>query len=112
MTVDIQTTDDGILVIQLPERLDSNTSQTVRDEVIPLIDEGTRCLLDMRTVKYLSSAGLRVLLVIYRTISDKDGRVILVGVSQRLQDVMSMTGFLSHFIFYDTIESGLSALST
>lgn len=112
MVVDIQYTKDNIAIVTLPERLDSHTYQDVRDDILPIVTENVNVLLDMTDVKYMSSAGLRMLLVVYRTITDHSGKMILVGVAQRLQDVMSMTGFLTHFIFADTIEAGINALRT
>ena len=46
---------------------------------------------------YMSSAGLRMLLVIYRTIVGQGGKVVLVGLSEELQDTMALTGFLDFF---------------
>jgi len=112
MTADIQYTEDNIAIVTLPDRLDSHTYQGIRDDILPIIKENISILLDMTSVKYMSSAGLRMLLVVYRAVNDQSGKMILVGVTQRLQDVMSMTGFLTHFLFADTIDDGINALET
>lgn len=101
---------DGIQVVELDGKLDSSSSPNVQEEIIGLVEENTRILLDMEQVSYMSSAGLRMLLLLNRKITEQSGRIILVGVSQRLQDVMSMTGFLRFFTFYDSVEAGLAAI--
>ena len=65
----------------------------------------------MTGVAYMSSAGLRMLLSLYRNISGNQGRIVLVGLSVELQDTMSMTGFLGYFTLADSVEAGLQALS-
>ncbi len=69
-------------------------------------------ILDMHDVSYMSSAGLRVLLVMYRTITSKSGKVALIGLSEDIRDTMAMTGFLDFFTYQDTLEEGLEALSS
>ena len=69
-----------------------------------------RVLLDMSGVNYISSAGLRALLMLYRQMAANDGQVALCGLTESIQDVMSVTGFLEFFAAYDTLEEGLAAL--
>ena len=71
------------------------------------VSETNNVLLDHTKVDYVSSAGLRVLLMIYRQIKSKNGKVILVGVSEEIRDVMSMTGFINFFEIADNIDNAL-----
>ena len=58
----------------------------------------------------MSSAGLRMLLSTYRQVTSKNGRIVLVGLSEEIQDTMSVTGFLKFFTICTTLESGLATL--
>jgi anti-sigma B factor antagonist len=101
---------DEITVAVLNGELDSRTSAEVQEKVLTVVGPGSRLLLDMRGVHYISSTGLRTLLMIYRQITNRDGRVVLAGLSEAQKELMSITGFLEFFAAYDTFEEGLTAL--
>lgn len=67
-------------------------------------------ILNMTQVAYLSSAGLRVLLSVYRQVSVQEGSVILVGLIEEIKDTMSVTGFLDFFTTTDTLAEAFTAL--
>jgi anti-sigma B factor antagonist len=64
----------------------------------------------MQEVAYMSSAGLRMMLLLYRHALGKDSRIALVGLSEEIRDTMSATGFLDFFVVSDTVDSGLALL--
>ena len=111
MDVNITTT-DGVHVVELSGELDANTSPVAQQQILPLAKEGAKILLNMAGVSFMSSAGLRLLLSTYRQVSTQQGTVALAGLSEDLKDTMSMTGFLSFFTVYDTVEEGLQAMRT
>ena len=100
-----------ITVVSLIGEIDAGTAATVQESVIPLAVPSSKIILDMTTVAYMSSAGLRMLLSIYRHISGNKGQVILVGLSEELIDTMSMTGFLTYFTVQNTLDAGLQAFN-
>ena len=54
----------------------------------------------------MSSAGLRMMLLIYRQVIGGGGRVVLVGLSEDIKDTMSVTGFLDFFTMHDHVDAG------
>ena len=103
---------DGIIVATLFGELDGRTAPLVQDQLLALPRLGGKVLLDMSGVGYISSAGLRALLMLYRRMAANDGRVALVGLAENIKDVMVVTGFLEFFEDYDTLAEGLSALES
>lgn len=99
-----------VTVVSLVGDVNANTASTVQEKVLPLVQPGSKIILDMIKVPYMSSAGLRMLLSLYRQTSAKDGKLVLVGLSEEIQDTMSVTGFLNFFMTHETMESGLEAL--
>ncbi len=91
----------GVAVVTLSGQIDSNTAAAFQDEVLPLARPGQKILLDMSGVTYMSSAGLRVLLLLYRQISESQGQVVLAGLRDEIKDIMSMTGFLDFFTMFE-----------
>jgi anti-sigma B factor antagonist len=110
MTID--TTVDGANVIATVRgEIDGKTAPQVQSELLNALQSGSRLLVDMKEVSYLSSAGLRMLLLLYRQVAAKKGLVVLASVSEEIRDTMSMTGFINFFTLADSREAGLSALS-
>jgi anti-sigma B factor antagonist len=100
----------GVHVVELSGELDANTSPVALQQILPLASEGSRILLDMAAVSFMSSAGLRLLLTTYRQVTAHKGTVALAALSEDLKDTMSDTGFLSFFTVHDSAESGLQAM--
>lgn len=108
----IETRIDGANVIAtVSGEIDGKTAPQVQSELLAALQDGSGLIVDMRGVTYLSSAGLRMLLLLYRQIAAKKGKVVLVGVSEEIRDTMSMTGFINFFTLADTQEAGLIALA-
>ena len=106
-----ENTVNGVKVITITGDIDGSTAPGVQAQVLEMVDPQGKAVIDMTGVTYMSSAGLRILLVVYRTISGQGGRIVLVGLSEELSDTMQMTGFLDFFETYDSQEDGLAALA-
>jgi anti-sigma B factor antagonist len=105
-----QRTVEDVTVVAITGEIDGNTAPEVQAQIVPLVAADAKIVLDMTGVSYMSSAGLRVLLVIYRRVAGQGGTVVLVGLSQDLEDTMSLTGFLEFFDHYKTVDEGVAAL--
>ncbi|NDJ21796.1 anti-sigma factor antagonist [Nostoc sp. B(2019)] len=99
-----------VTLVEVIGDIDTNTAPLVQEQILPLAQAGTRMIIEMTKVPYMSSAGLRVLLSLYRQISAQGGQIVLVGLSEEIQDTMSITGFLDFFQTRDTRDQALEAL--
>lgn len=88
---------DHVTIIFLEGAIDGKTAPLVRDELRPLLEKADDVVLDMSKVDYLSSAGLRLLLLVYREFAAKNKKLVLAGMSREIEEVMSYTGFLGFF---------------
>jgi anti-sigma B factor antagonist len=102
---------DNISVAELAGEIDAKTAPSVTQTILPLLDSGSKILVDLTNVPYMSSAGLRALLTLYRQTMAKDGKLVLVGLSEEIRDTMSITGFLDFFTTCETVNSGLELLA-
>ena len=107
----IQSIVQDVNVVKLTGDLDGSNAGNVQAQIMPLAVANVKMILDMSDVAYMSSAGLRMLLVMYRTINSKSGKVVLVGLSEDIRDTMAMTGFLDFFTYLETMDDGLKNLS-
>jgi anti-anti-sigma factor len=83
----------GKLVISLEGRLDTTTAPELQEQLIPEFDRTKHIELDFKQLVYVSSAGLRVLLLGEKTAKAKGGAMSLVNVSPEIQEIFEMTGF-------------------
>ncbi|PTY03839.1 anti-sigma B factor antagonist [Opitutaceae bacterium EW11] len=77
--------------------IDGKTAPELQATLAPLFGEASAIVLDLSKVDYMSSAGLRVLLLVHRQLVAKKGRTVLVGLSESLTETMRITGFLQFF---------------
>ncbi|MBC8171713.1 MAG: STAS domain-containing protein [Anaerolineae bacterium] len=109
MDINIETYDQAT-VIAINGQLNATTTSRIQDDVLSAAQSGQRILLDMSHVTYLSSAGLRMLLLLYRRIRENHGFMVLTGLSEEVTDIMQITGFLDLFSIFDNRATGLQAL--
>ena len=104
------TKQDQVTVVQIVGEIDGSTAPVAQEKILPAVQSGGKVLLDMSRLEFMSSAGLRMMLLLYRQATSSGGRVVLVGLSEEIQDTMSATGFLGYFTVVDTLEAGQKAL--
>ena len=103
--------DNGILTVRLEGSLDGKTAPEAREQLERFLAANTKLILDLSNVDYLSSAGLRLLLVLYRELAARKGKLVLLGVSKDIRTVMSHTGFLSFFTLVESAVEAAQAVS-
>ncbi|MEU6865997.1 STAS domain-containing protein [Streptomyces sp. NPDC046876] len=84
-------------VVVATGEINSETSPQLLATLLPVVREGRPLRIDLTAVTYVSSAGLRTLLVVYREAQHAGVAVTLYGVSEEVRFVMSATGFLDFF---------------
>ena len=109
MEVQISSFED-VTVLEASGDVDGSTAPVLQEKVLQVTQPGCRLLMDMSKIDFMSSAGLRVMLLVHRQISGGNGQVVLVGLSQSIRDTMNATGFLKFFTTADTLDAGLQAL--
>ncbi|MFD4138608.1 MULTISPECIES: STAS domain-containing protein [unclassified Streptomyces] len=92
---------DGVTFVELEGEITSVTSAALQGRILPLIGRSRTTLIDLTGVPYISSAGLRTLLLVHRQALREESRTILVGLSEEVRFVMSSTGFLGFFDIRD-----------
>jgi len=81
-------------VIALQGELDTAASQQFASEIKPLMDDaGKEITVDFSELEYISSAGMRTLLLLNKTAENKGGKVTIVGMSEDIRQLFQMTGF-------------------
>lgn len=105
-----EVTEQGTTLVTLAGDIDSRTAPEAQRRVSQAMHPGVRLALDLTEVHYMSSAGLRTMLLVYRQAQSLDGSVALVGVSPDLRSLMAATGFLEFFTLCDSVDEARSVL--
>ena len=75
----------------------------LREAVTRLVDGGsTRIVLNLAEVPYVDSAGLGEIVRTYTTVSRKGGKLKLLNLTKKIQDLLSITKLLTVFETYDS----------
>jgi anti-anti-sigma factor len=99
-----------VTVISLTGELDSNSAPTVHSRLVEAVPDDGGVLLDLSGTSYMSSAGLRVLLLMSRQARARRATVALAQMPADVREVMAATGFLDFFLVADTVDDGVQAL--
>ena len=91
LTIEKQT---GPAIVAAGGRLDASGAPDFESRCKALIQEGAnRLLLDFAKVDYISSAGLRSLLVLAKAVKSAGGALVLCSLAPAVRDVMTISGF-------------------
>ena len=84
--------EDGI-TFKLFGNLDSTIAPAFEAELISGLDSLKDVTVDFKGVKYISSAGMRVLLIGDKTAKAKGGKLVITNVSSFVMEIFEVTGF-------------------
>ena len=109
MQVDVRNEGD-IVVVELVGDIDGKTAPEFQARVLDLVKPRSRIVVSLERVAFMSSAGLRTMLLIYREAKSKDAKVVLAQVNQDIRRSMAATGFLPFFVLSDSVQDAILGL--
>ena len=92
-----KTIEGSKLTIALAGNLDTITSPQLQSEVDNLDSAINDLVFDFANLTYVSSAGLRVMLMANKKMTAGGGKMRLVGLNPSVREVFDMTGFSDIF---------------
>ena len=103
--------DKGALVISLKGRLDSVTSPMLEKDLTDLMAGGERFLvMDLGDLEYISSAGLRSILVVVKRLKEKQGKLLLASLKGVVREAFEISGFSTIIPVFESVDSALSSV--
>jgi len=111
--MDILEQERGDALILCPSgRLDGTTAPEFETVLLGRIGDGrTRLVIDFGDLDYISSAGLRILLMAAKRIKQSEGRMVLCAVKAHILEVFEISGFLSIFAIADGRDEALATVT-
>nr|WP_255720267.1 STAS domain-containing protein [Acuticoccus kalidii] len=87
-----------VLVVAPAGRVDSATAKTLETDILGKLGAGeTNVVIDLEGVDYISSAGLRVILLAGKKAKAEGGAIRLCGLQPTILEVFEISGFLRLF---------------
>lgn len=82
----------SILLANVEGRVDTVTAPQFESEIKTDLNGVTELVLDFSQLTYISSAGLRVLLLLQK-VMNKQGSMKIVGANETVKEIFDVTGF-------------------
>lgn len=101
-----------VTIVEVAGEITAATAPLGQAKVLAAVKPGGKMILDMSGVTFMASAGLRILLMTHRTITGRNGQVILAGIPETLKDTLRNVGFLDLLTHRDTLDEALAALTS
>ena len=88
------TSDAGILTLTVTGRLDADTTAQFGDALNGCIEQGNhKIILDLAGVDYISSVGLRALMVGAKKVAPLGGKIVICAPHPRVLKLLELAGF-------------------
>ena len=110
--MDISQSQAGSITILAPAgRIDSFTAHTFESTVMAVVAGGGPLVIDFAGLAYISSAGLRVLLLAMKQMRGAGGRLVLCGLQPSVREVFDISGFSGIFEIRATAGEAVDAIA-
>lgn len=101
-----------VLVLAPAGKIDSYTAPALEDALLAQVRAQGKICIDLSNVIFLSSSGLRTLVLLYRDAEQRGGHLVLAALPEVVEETMTLTGFLHFFEIYDSVKEGVAALNS
>lgn len=103
---------DDVLIVAPRKRLDTNTAPQAEKLIMENIGDGnTPLVFDIGQVEYISSAGLRVLLMTAKKLKQAGGRLALCNMNDHVQEVLDLSGLTPLFTCCESLDDAVGKVS-
>ena len=98
-----------VTILRPSGRIDSQSSPEFETALNLKLDAAHNVILDFADVPYISSAGLRVVLVVAKRVSRGQGKFALASLKPEIFSIFKISGLTSVLKIFDTPEGALAA---
>jgi anti-sigma B factor antagonist len=106
-----QVQSDNVTILRIQGRIDASAAEPFKEKVLSAIgDKSTRLLLDFGQVDFISSMGLRVLVIAARRVAAVGGKLLFCRLEGPVREVFELAGFSSVAAVFPDQESALASL--
>lgn len=103
----------NVLILAPVGHLDTRSQHEFEAKILERLNGGERrFLIDMTEVEYISSSGLRVMLMLAKKLGGTEGQLVLAGMNQHVHQVFEISGLTGVFTIRKDREEALGSFSS
>jgi anti-sigma B factor antagonist len=103
---------EDVWVVDARGRIDAGLTPQLDEQLKTLLAAGhSRLIVDFQRVSYISSSGLKILLIALRAARARSGDVRLCAMNDRVRDVFALSGFYKVFEIYPSEQQAAAAFT-
>lgn len=95
--------DSGITIMYPDGRVDTSTAKSFEEGVMKIIPDKEFVIISFSHIEYISSAGLRVILMAGKKMASMNGQLALADMPEKIHEVFKMSGFDKILKIYPTV---------
>lgn len=107
---------EDTVVLSPAGRIDHNTADAFQSALMTHIEacgqSGAAIVLDLGAIDYMSSVGLRVLMVAAKQSKKDDGKIVVAAMQPDMQEIFEISRFNFVYEAFDTVADALATVSS
>ena len=104
----IEQTSDQCIIVGIKGRLDTTNYNMLEKRLMELIDnQHHKILVECTNMDYISSSGLRILLMALKKVTLVKGKFALCGLQENIHEIFEISGFTSIFEIHPSRDEAL-----
>ena len=96
----VVTPEGTVLNVSIDGRIDASNAEEFRDTISVDLKRVKVLKLDFQNVDYISSVGIRSLLLLFKQLRRQDGRMEIININEQVREILKLIG-LMEFIKHD-----------
>ena len=96
----VATPEGTVLNVLIDGRIDATNAEEFRDSISTDLKRVKVLNLDFQNVDYISSVGIRSLLLLFKQMRRQDGRMEIININEQVREILKLIG-LMEFIKHD-----------
>jgi anti-sigma B factor antagonist len=105
----------NVVLIEIAGRIDHGTAPAFGSALLPHVEgctgETKKLLLDLGAVNYMSSAGLRVLMIAAKGCRKQSGKMVLAGLQPTIKEIFKIGRFDMVLETFASVREALAAIA-
>ena len=103
---------EGALIAAANGRVDSSNAAVFQDELTAATDgDEHSVILDLGGLSYISSAGLRVILLVAKSLQTQGGRLAVCAPSEPIREIFEISGFSQIIPVHSSEDEAIAAFN-
>ena len=98
----------GVKVLELIGRIDAQSGH-FKDDLLQLVENDSKIIIDCNELNYINSSGLRDFLVVLKDTKEANSKLVVCNLQNNIKEIFKISGFLNLIELYDTFEDALNS---